>query len=143
MIINEHYEDANAMNQILIMLRGLPGAGKSTAASFVSGDHPVFEADSYFVGDDGVYRFDKSLLPQAHAACQQAVRCALEAGEPIVYVSNTSTQDWEVAQYQEIATDCGAAFVSMLVENRHGGSSAHDVPQSSVESMRDRFDVSL
>lgn len=50
--------------QTLTLIRGLPGAGKSTLASELVSREPNtkhFEADMFFV-EDGMYRFDKSKL---------------------------------------------------------------------------------
>lgn len=37
----------------LILVRGLPGSGKSSFGNLISND--VLSADDYFIGDDGVY----------------------------------------------------------------------------------------
>jgi hypothetical protein len=33
--------------------------------------------------------------------------------------------------------------VSLIVENRHGNKSVHDVPDETIEKMKKRFEVSL
>jgi adenylate kinase family enzyme len=54
----------------LFLLRGLPGAGKSTLAESIGGMH--MEADKYFMYE-GKYEFDPSKTRDAHAWCQNAV----------------------------------------------------------------------
>ena len=55
----------------LILLRGLPGAGKSTLAKvilqFRETDEPeVLSADDFFVNENGVYEFDAQKIKEAH-----------------------------------------------------------------------------
>ena len=77
----------------LILLRGLPGNGKSTFAKVIGGTH--YEADMYFM-EDGIYNFDPSGLKDAHAWCRNSTETAMRRGEDKVIVSNTFTQEWEM-----------------------------------------------
>lgn len=123
----------------LILLRGLPGAGKSTLAEALS--YPSYEADDWFhLFNDG--KFDGALLGAAHAWCQEQTRMSLKAGYSVI-VSNTSTAEWEVDVYSKLADECGARLISLIVENRHGGESIHNVPSSTIDKMRERFSVKL
>ncbi len=124
----------------LYLIRGLPGAGKSTFAESLTGCWRI-EADMWFeYFNNGV--FDASKLKQAHEFCQNYCRGALASGVDCI-VSNTSTTEAEVKTYQDIAEHCGAKFVSLIVENRHGNKSIHDVPESTMQKMRQRFSVKL
>jgi len=141
----------------LILLRGLPGAGKSTLAeSLVGGagsEH--FEADQYFVDRDGNYNFDVKHLKYAHKWCKSEVEFAMEFGhrsfmgihEPsplaTIVVSNTFTQEWEMKPYFELAEKYGYTVHSLIVENRHGNMNEHNVPKETIEKMNDRFEVKL
>lgn len=134
-----------AVMQKMILLRGVPGSGKSTVAEMLlTMDSQLMhaEADQFFVGADGVYRFDHTLIKQAHAICQAKVRDALKAGLSVV-VSNTTVAQWEVDTYANLAKEYGAMFVSMVVENRHGGSNTHGVPTEVVDRMKNNFSVKL
>jgi adenylate kinase family enzyme len=70
------------MKQQLIIVRGIPGSGKSTFASSLGIPH--YEADQYFIGADGVYRFDFSKLGEAHRQCRVSVGKALLSSYKIV-----------------------------------------------------------
>lgn len=129
----------------LYLIRGLPGSGKSSFAlelwktDFVD---VFYEADQYFTIETGEYRFDTTKIASAHEWCQRKVRQALLNGSNVA-VSNTSTTEKEVEVYRKMAEDCGAQFISLIVENRHGNKSVHDVPEVTLERMKNRFSIKL
>ncbi len=126
----------------LVLLRGLPGSGKSTAAKLFN-KAPHFEADMYFMDADGNYQFDVAKIKDAHNWCRHSVMDAMKADYPIVVVSNTFTQEWEMEVYYLLAEELGYMVVSMIVENRHGGKNIHGVPEDKLEIMKNRFEVKL
>jgi predicted kinase len=125
----------------LVLLRGLPGAGKSTVASMFNGA-AHFEADMYFMVD-GEYRFDASKLPSAHQLCQLWTKNAMKDSVETIVVSNTLTQQWELDKYYELAKEYDYRVISLIVENRHGGKNVHDVPDEVLDKMEARFEVKL
>ncbi len=127
----------------LILLRGLPGSGKSSLAQMLTsvGDWHHYEADDWMY-EDGAYKFDPSKLAECHSLCQGFTRNRLLASQNVI-VSNTSTTEKEVATYEAIAKQTGAKFVSLIVENRHDGENIHGVPPEKLEQMRNRFSVKL
>jgi len=130
----------------LYLLRGLPGAGKSTLAKKLGDAH--FEADMYFTNENGQYIFNGADIKKAHEWCQNEVQLAMilnhtsGLNESIV-VSNTFTQEWEMAPYYKLAETYGYRVFSLIVENRHGGENLHNVPEDKIEAMRERFEVKL
>jgi predicted kinase len=126
----------------LILLRGLPGSGKSTAAKLFE-KAPHFEADMYFVNADGKYEFDATKLKNAHNWCRHSVMDAMKDGYRTIVVSNTFTQEWEMEPYYQLADELGYRVISMIVENRHGGINEHDCPEEAIERMRNRFETKL
>ena len=129
----------------LYLLRGVPGAGKSTLAKQLGCTH--FETDSFFMVD-GEYKFDPSKLKDAHKWCQDEVHGAMilniTTGEHSdIVVSNTFTQDWEMEPYVELANSWGYRVFSIIVENRHGGVNKHGVPEEKLEQMKNRFQINL
>jgi predicted kinase len=135
------------MNKNLYLLRGIPGAGKSTLAKQLGDTH--FETDSYFMVD-GQYKFDPTKLKKAHEWCQGEVELAMIHnhvtygldGSDIV-VSNTFTQEWEMEKYYQLANQYDYRVFSIIVENRHGGKNLHGVPEDKLQIMKDRFEVKL
>jgi predicted kinase len=128
------------IEKILILLRGIPGSGKSTFAKTIGGLH--FEADNYFMIDD-VYEFIPSKIKDAHRYCQESVEVNMMRGEEKIIVSNTFTQEWEMEPYFEMAAQYGYKIFSIIVENRHGNVNLHNVPTEKLESMRNRFQIKL
>ncbi len=129
------------MTNSLFLLRGVPGAGKSTLAKQLGG--VSFEADQFFLDENSEYKFDPAKLKEAHVWCRHSVMDAMKAGEPVVVVSNTFTQDWEMESYYLLAEELGYRVFSLIVENRHGGKNQHGVPEEKVQAMRDRFEIKL
>jgi predicted kinase len=131
------------MEKELILLRGLPGSGKSTFARSLGGMH--MEADKYFMYS-GKYEFDASKLRDAHNWCQNAVRVGMETQGQKIVVSNTFTQENELEPYYKLAERYGYRVYSLIVENRHGESentNTHNVPLETIQKMRGRFQIKL
>lgn len=123
----------------IFLLRGAPGAGKSTLAKMICNQH--VEADMFFIQDEE-YKFDATKLKQAHEWCQQRTMFWMERGYNVV-VSNTFTQEWEMEAYYKLAEQYGYRIHSLVVENRHGGVNHHGVPADKLEQMKNRFEIKL
>lgn len=127
---------------MMYIIRGLPGTGKTTLGETLCPGR-CYAADDYFY-QDGEYRFDPSLLGEAHASCQARVRAALEGGKDVA-VANTFTQEWEWQPYLEMAKEIGVR-VSMISLYDQGLSLAelekrnvHGVPLAALEAMKNRY----
>lgn len=118
----------------LLLVRGLPGSGKSTLAKQML-DFVHIEADMFFVGSDGVYRFDADKVGEAHNWCQAMARELLAKGGNVV-VSNTFTRAWEMKPYAEM----GVPFRVVTCNGRFGN--CHGVPAEVIERMADRWEPS-
>ena len=148
-IINDirSWEDQGDGSKELIVIRGVPGSGKSTFAEPIAGSYgEVFEADDYFYehGEGSGYDFDPSKLGEAHDWCKDRVESAMrDRGVQRVVLSNTSTRVWEFLPYVSLAAKFGYRVHSIVKENRHRGESTKDIPESSINKMRDRFEIRL
>lgn len=132
----------------LVLLRGLPGSGKSTFANFVWNDYAICEADKYFIVD-GEYKFDGGKLREAHEWCREQVEIRMKDNEanpqyyPEIVVSNTFTQEWEMDEYFKLAEKYGYMVFTLIMENRHGSINQHGVPNDKLEQMKNRFNIKL
>lgn len=124
----------------LYLIRGVPGAGKSSLAVELA--ELVFEADQYFM-HDGKYKFDSSKIGRAHEECQLKAEQAMMIGIRKVAVANTFTKQWEMNPYYVLAKKYNYRVFSIIVENRHNGQNVHDVPQTVVANMKKRFEINL
>jgi hypothetical protein len=68
---------------------------------------------------------------------------AMEYNTEKIAVSNTSTQEWEMQVYFDLAAEYGYQVTSIVVENRHGGENVHGVPADKLEQMKNRFEIKL
>ena len=133
----------------LYLIRGLPGSGKSTFAETLKESLYVldyYEADDYFYymrNGIEVYKFDADELYQAHKYCQDVAARCMSNGDANVIVSNTFTTEKELKPYLELAERYGYTVTTLIVENRHGNSSIHGVPEETMTKMRNRFSVKL
>jgi predicted kinase len=129
------------MEKVLNIVRGIPGSGKSTFAKTLGGQH--YEADMFFINENGEYQFDFAKIKEAHQWCQGMVKGDMILEYPKIVVSNTFTQEWEMEPYIEMAKEYGYTVFTIVVENRHGGVNVHNVPEDILNNMKNRFEVKL
>ncbi len=110
----------------LILLRGLPGSGKSTRAP------EAFEADKFGP-------FDPILLPYAHMSClaSTALHLYIHRDKP-THVANTFTQYWEMRKYFELANKFSVPV--HIIHCTGEFPSVHNVPKETIDKMRRRFE---
>ncbi len=118
----------------LILFRGLPGSGKSTAAKKLDCLH--LEADMWHQRE-GVYTFDAASAKDAHAWCLATTMDALSVGMDVC-VSNTFTQKWELDPYLDMAKALGARVV--ILKSVHQFGTKHNVPEEVMRRMADRWE---
>lgn len=117
----------------LVLIRGIPGSGKSTmAAGMASAGFTHLEADMFFM-QDGIYTYDAARVRDAHVWCQQMARQALADGRRVV-VSNTFTRLHEMEPY------LGMARAVRIVEAHGRWTNTHSVPADVVERMAQRWE---
>lgn len=90
----------------MILMRGLPGSGKSHLARslLAQADVPgiILSADDFFM-QSGAYVFDGTLVAKAHAWNLARVESALASRVPLVIVDNTHTKTADCAPCLRLA----------------------------------------
>jgi predicted kinase len=121
-----------------VILRGLPGSGKSTFAAKLARDYgfvPLEADDHFFVS--GVYQFDPARAADAHALVARDAFAALSAGQRVV-IANTHVRLWEMAAIVGAATLAQKSFC--FVECRGAFGNVHAVPAAVIAGMRERWE---
>lgn len=123
---------------ILTLVRGLPGAGKSTVARALADTLRMthVEADMYFEQFNGG-TFDPTLLTRAHEWCYDTAQRALEDGQSVV-VANTFTRKWELIPYVLMGRRVKAQL--QLIEVQGPFASVHKVPSKPYAAMVSRWE---
>ena len=141
-------DSANETQGELILLRGLPGSGKTTLAKIIlqlrSTDEPeVLSADDFFEDKEGDYNFDPTKLKEAHNYCQFRCSERMRQQKAKIVVANTFTQEWEMDEYFKMAERYNYRVHTVIVENRHGNENIHGVPEDKLQQMKNRFQIKL
>ncbi len=129
------------MSKNLYLFRGVSGCGKSTVAESIA--YCAFSADDYFVNKDGEYNWNPRELPQAHQKCLSDACEAMEHGIPRVAVANTFIKATDMQPYIDCAEKHDYMVHTLVVENRHGGTNQHDVPETTLQRMESNLQIKL
>lgn len=129
----------------LLVLRGLPGSGKTTMAKFLAKtcNGVCYAADDYFMDKQGNYNFDVNKLSAAHEWCKDKIATAMYNGIKLVIVHNTTTTEKELKPYLEMAQTHGYMVHSVIVENRQNTTNVHNVSEDILTKMNNRFNIKL
>lgn len=129
----------------LIILRGLPGSGKTHAILEILKEHNylpalpeidsriaevVCSADHHFQRN-GEYEFNPAELGRAHMLCQAKALDAMAAGKTLVVIDNTNTRHWEYYIYQRMGDHFGYSTEVRCI----GGTSMDDVREYSARNV--------
>ncbi|XP_075598170.1 NEDD4-binding protein 2-like 1 isoform X1 [Balearica regulorum gibbericeps] len=133
----------------LVLLRGLPGAGKSTLARQLKRDYPgavVLSTDDFFI-ENGVYMFEPDFLEDAHKWNQKRARKAMKNGKSPVIIDNTNIHAWEMKPYVMMARenryevifqepDTPWKFNVQELARRN----THRVPREKIQRMKEQYE---
>lgn len=128
----------------LILLRGLPGSGKSAFAELLAGKNwPIFSVDDYFTDAEGRYHFEYDKNHLAYKACEEHCRKAMEEGKESIVIHNTFVLDWEIEPYFKLAAEWKYRVFVLTVENYHGRQNKHGVSEDQLKKMASKYKVKL
>ena len=154
-ISNMKGDDNMDSNKNIVLIRGVSGSGKSTIGDLMNYYTKTRELDECasiltiatddMFYTDGKYIFDPSKLSEYHHATLQLVVTHMKQHDEmgLIFVCNTFTQEWEMKPYMEAADIYDYRVHTIIVENRHGSDSIHNVPLPAVAAQMKRFEVIL
>lgn len=117
---------------MLVIIRGVPGAGKSTYAAKHYPGILHLENDMYHM-KNGEYKFNPRVQKFAVNWCYETAKAALKAGMDVV-VSNTFTKKSFVDKYVQLDPNTKV----IRLETQYGN--IHNVPDAVQHSMKDTFE---
>lgn len=141
----------------LVMVRGLPGSGKTTLMRMLhidcdsregmSRESRAVSADDYFTRNDN-YFFNPSKLGDAHEYCRKTVEQLLSDYDidRRIMVHNTFSQRWEMEPYIKLAELYNAKLIVIdlfdggLTDEALVARNVHGVPLQTMGQMRSRWE---
>ena len=86
----------------MVIMRGLPGSGKSSLVRQILKTYPhaeVCSADAFFTQADGSYQYDRTKIKEAHMFSQGRAEALCKDACNLVIVDNTHVKRWELQPY--------------------------------------------
>ncbi|CAH0553806.1 unnamed protein product [Brassicogethes aeneus] len=156
--IEKTIEDIQQGLKVLVILRGLPGSGKthlarhilsSTIGEQTNGHLHVLSTDDYFY-KHGRYVFDANKLSEAHGWNHNRAFKAMSKGVSPVIIDNTNKQMWEMKPYAGMGTDFGY-ILRILEPDTHwcfnekelAKRNLHNVSKQRISELIDRFEKNV
>ena len=130
----------------LIILRGLPGAGKTTLAKLLSENNkwPIFSIDSYFtdpVTNEYNFQFENNHL--AYKNCEEQTKTAMENKTEKIFIDNVFSLDWEIEPYFKLASIYNYSVFVVTVENYHSNKNSHSISDEQLKKMAAKYKIKL
>ncbi|NWI19931.1 N4BP2 protein, partial [Crypturellus soui] len=140
------------IGQVLVLLRGVPGSGKSFLARTLLEDNPggiILSTDDYFY-KHGQYHYDASCLGEAHDWNRKRAKEAFEKRMSPIIIDNTNIQAWEMKPYVTLAQqfkykvmfrepDTWWKFKPKELERRN----IHGISKEKIKRMLERYERCL
>ncbi|XP_065669233.1 NEDD4-binding protein 2 isoform X3 [Hydra vulgaris] len=140
----------DTQNFVLIIMRGLPGAGKSTKARQLRGANGVlYSTDDFFFINER-YKYDSTQISDAHEWNQKRTKEGMKMKISPIIIDNTNMMAWEMKPYVAMALthdydifiiepDTPWAWNPSELADRN----AHGVPKEKIEQMKERYEKNV
>lgn len=118
---------------------GIPGSGKTTWIQDNLKNPGIASADHYYM-KDGVYKFDKTYIREAHNQCRLLFHVFLHSNMPTVVIDNTNTNQGHANWAGYLALNYGYevyfVFMPLISVELAYERNVHNVPIETLENMR-------
>jgi hypothetical protein len=121
----------------LVILRGLPGSGKSTKAKKEFPSHLHYEPDHLLCDTRGSYRFDLQIFQEAQKMVEHLADFALARGEDVV-VSDVFPLLSDLEPYRKLASTHRALI--RVIDVAGNFENSHNVPLFVLKRMKSTFE---
>jgi tRNA uridine 5-carbamoylmethylation protein Kti12 len=143
---DEFLQKVSRCQPTVFILRGIPGAGKSTVTEAIWNKFgkagAVCSADHYWLDDSGKYCFDLAKVPQNHHYCLREFCKLAFCGYLNIFLDNTNTTVSEFSHYVKIAEAYGyktyIVTLNVSVETSLKRN-VHQVPEKTIRGMFERL----
>ena len=139
---------AQEKKPIAIIIRGIPGFGKSTLAEKLAKEYVICSADKYFISSKGKYNFNFKKLSEAHKQCKLNFENAVNKNKNVI-IDNTNISLWEFKKYIEFAFENNyhVKIIEFECNNldealKLGVRNKHGVPKEKIIEMYNKWDAS-
>jgi predicted kinase len=130
----------------LIILRGLPGSGKTTLAGVLSENnkYPMLSIDDFFTDPvTAKYHFEFAKNHLAYKHCEERTNEWMKKGVEKIFLHNVFSLEWEMEPYFKMAAENNYGIFVLTVENRHGNKNVHEISEEQIRKMAEKFNVEL
>ncbi|CAL4228676.1 unnamed protein product, partial [Meganyctiphanes norvegica] len=144
---DEVKEKTSSGVKMLIILRGLPGSGKSTLGRELLGRNGVIlSTDDFFCDKQGIYHYDPTRITEAHTWNKRRAQKRLNDGKSPVVIDNTNMEIWEFKPYIKMGLDLGFDIDILepdtpwkLTPKILAEKNTHGVPKQKIIQMKSRY----
>lgn len=136
--------------KILILMRGVPGSGKSFLAERLKAQGVVLSTDDFFVKRNGIYQYNFNQLTEAHDWNKKRAQKTLKQGITPVIIDNTNTQSWEMKPYVAMAVRAGYRVEVIEPDTKWkfnarelARKNVHNVSKDKIQEMLERYETNI
>jgi len=133
----------------LIILRGLPGSGKTELANDLlkkNKNGQIFSVNDFFI-NDGKFKYDTSKAKEAHLWNQSRAENAMKEGCSLIIINNPNVRKWEARPYVESGIKYG--YIIEFIETNSvwkndvyelSKRDVHNVPIEVIKKMKNQWE---